>query len=445
MDQDAFRALLSTSNPTRSTQPSRGNGRLVLGGGSTVKSTNSSNGSGSAYKPASSSTSLKPRKSKPKESVDGDDAKADRSSHSAYRDRASERQSSSLQPRTQVDKDVLEQQTKYLKEGRPNCRGWRSRQATDDDLELAYEQTAKPDPSEHLAPPSTTSKITKRKHRDELLEQLKTSRTPADLVVVEKLKAAGKFKPIGFTSVDDKKQDEERKEHPAPERPQQPSQPIIQDKSITVEKAEAHPQKSSILTMTNSSIEPSNHAASIAISAKANTEHKDHVSKNEPVQDDDFDIFGEAGEYKGLDDESSEDEQDRDRKVKEFVPSGTSLGSPSNKKRKTYFEDDEIESDSNRSEPSKPVEEITKHMKLSARRWVEEAEDDSETNEQMTGEEKEEKRKAKKYKNKSEGPDHEKKVLSDKDRLNRDVLEMENFLKRKKTSNDPSTSSTPKS
>ncbi|KAH9458123.1 hypothetical protein H4Q26_007198 [Puccinia striiformis f. sp. tritici PST-130] len=545
MDQDAFRALLSTSNPTRSTQASRGNGRLVLGGGSTVKSTNSSNGSGSAYKPASSSTSLKPRKSKPKDSVDGDDAKADRSSHSAYRDRASERRQGkdgdfaeaehlleNFQARvaaaeSQVDKDVLEQQTKYLggderhtilvkgldhalleRRKAELSEGGGLGQATDDDLELAYEQTAKPDPSEHLAPPSTTSKTIKRKHRDELLEQLKTSRTPADLVVVEKLKAAGKFKPIGFTSVDDKKQDEERKERkrrkaekkkqralkaeqavnptppastldPAPERPQQPSQPIIQDKSITVEKAEAHPQKSSILTMTNSSIEPSNHAASIAISAKANTEHKDHVQKNEPVQDDDFDIFGEAGEYKGLDDESSEDEQDRDRKVKEFVPSGTGLGSPSNKKRKTYFEDDEIESDSNRSEPSKPVEEITKtHETKRKTMAVEEAEDDSETNEQMTGEvqlsdqvpvrltkleglsgstdiksilaadafqEKEEKRKAKKFKNKSEGPDHEKKVLSDKDRLNRDVLEMENFLKRKKTSNDPSTSSTPKS
>ncbi|POW20176.1 hypothetical protein PSHT_03861 [Puccinia striiformis] len=217
----------------------------VLGGGSTVKSTNSSNGSGSAYKPASSSTSLKPRKSKPKESVDGDDAKADRSSHSAYRDRASATSrkdgdfaeaehllevnpnslhgqipkfttTDNFQARvaaaeSQVDKDVLEQQTKYLKEGRIS-KGGGLGQATDDDLELAYEQTAKPDPSEHLAPPSTTSKTIKRKHRDELLEQLKTSRTPADLVVVEKLKAAGKFKPIGFTSVDDKKQDEERKE-----------------------------------------------------------------------------------------------------------------------------------------------------------------------------------------------------------------------------------------
>ncbi|KAA1084358.1 hypothetical protein PGT21_025521 [Puccinia graminis f. sp. tritici] len=536
MDQDAFRALLSTPNPSRPTQSSRPNGRLVLGGGSAGRSANSSQASGSTYKPGSSSTSLKPRKSKPKDSADGSVKDSDRSSRGGYRDRASERRKGldgdfaeaehlleNFQARvaaagSQIDKDVLEQQTKYLggderhtilvkgldhalleRRKAELSEGGKLGQVTDDDLEIAYEQNAKQAPPEDLAPSSTTSKAVKRKHRDELIEQLKNARTPADLVVVEKLKAAGKFKPIGFASVEDKKQDDERAERkrrkaekkkkkalkpeqvvdttppnpmpdPVIEKAQQTSNQTVLETSTTAEK-HVFDAREMVPPKITKSIEPSSNSNSIAILPKTQAQPKETMKKNEPIEDEDFDIFGDAGEYKGLDDDSSEDERDRDRKVEESVPRGAALGSSDAKKRKTYFEDDEVESDSNDAEKPNPVEECVRKAQEARRKSmaIEEPEEDPEMRDRLTGEapppdeapprptkleglsgsadirsilaadafqEKEEKRKAKKQKNKSEG-----KVLTDKDRLNRDVLEMENYLKRKKTKNDPSATS----
>jgi IK cytokine len=365
-------------------------------------------------------------------------------------------------------------------------------QVTDDDLEVAYQQSAKQAPPEDLALPSAKSKGSKKKHRDELLEQLKTSRAPADLVVVEKLKAAGKFKPIGFISPDDKKQDEERKERkrkkaekkknkalktepaadPTPftntsdsvtQNPQTQNDLPIPGTSIPVEKLAIDGNHISSPKSTQPSIQSSKDKASISILSETDIA----VKKDEPIEDDDtFDIFGDAGEYKGLDAESSEDEQARDTKVEESTSLDVCSGYSPGKKRKNYFEDDEC--DSNHSEMLKSGEETAckTHDTLPKKMPIQEPEDDPAIGEHSTGDvppsdqdlprltklaglsgsadirsilaadalqEKEEKRKAKKQKNKSSGT----KVLTDKDRLNRDVLEMENFLKRKKGRDNP--------
>ncbi|OAV98749.1 hypothetical protein PTTG_01695 [Puccinia triticina 1-1 BBBD Race 1] len=533
MDQDAFRALLSTTNPSQSTQHSRPNGRLVLGGGSTNRSTNPSQPSGSTYKPVPS-TSLKPRKSKPKEPADGTVKGSDRSSHGGYRDRASERRQGldgdfaeaehlleNFQARvaaagSQMDKDVLEQQTKYLggderhtilvkgldhalleRRKAELSEGGKLGQVTDDDLEIAYQQNGNKAPSEEIALPSTSSKAAKKKHRDELLEQLKAARTPADLVVVEKLKAAGKFKPIGFTSVQDKNQDEERKERKRrkaekkkkkaikAEQAVEPTPPSLvshplndksqstggsKDTSTAAETPAIDGHEDSSPQTAKKPVEPSNNTAPVVTLPDTNVQPKEIDKKNEPIEDEDFDIFGDAGEYKGLDDDSSDDERDRDRKVQADVPRDAGLDSSGPKKRKTYFEDDDDESEPDDPVKPKPIEQSVCRAHDARRKTmeIEDPEEDPEARYRLPGEapppdqappprptkleglsgsadirsilaadafqEKEEKRKAKKQKNKSDGVD---KVLSDKDRLNRDVLEMENYLKRKKNKSAP--------
>ncbi|KNZ47610.1 hypothetical protein VP01_628g7 [Puccinia sorghi] len=546
MDQDAFRALLSTAHPQASQPTTRPNGRLVLGGGSIGRSTYTSNPSGSGYKSASASTSLKPRKFKPKESADGAQKDASRSAHVGYRDRASERRRGldgdfaeaehlleNFQARVtaagdQIDKEVLEQQTKYLVSNTCLCcqggderhtilvkgldhallerrkaelaEGGKLGQVTDDDLELAYEQNAKHSPSENLGLKIATAPKVKRKHRDELLEQLKTSRAPADLVVVEKLKAAGKFKPIGSTRVDDAKHDEERKERkrrraekkekkklkalkseeqavinptptastdPVTEKPPDRSGSTALDASSPVKRPVDDGHEVSSPKSVKPPTETSNNQASTAIPPETSNGPQEAVKKNQSTEDDDdFDIFGDAGEYKGLDADSSEDEEARER---ETVP--VDVGSAT-KKRKTYFEEDEDESRSNCSEKRKSTEESASKICEAIRKTVaielEPEEDGDERDgtrhggaagpppgrtklEGLSGsadirsilaadalQEKEEKRKAKKQKNKAGGS----KILTDQDRLNRDVLEMENFLKRKKAQDSSATAPT---
>jgi len=358
MDQDAFRALLSTPHPSRASQPTtRPNGRLVLGGGSIGRSTtNTSNPSGSGYKPASASTSLKPRKFKPKESADGTQKDVSRSAHAGYRDRASERRRGldgdfaeaehlleNFQARVaaagdQIDKDVLEQQTKYLggderhtilvkgldhalleRRKAELAEGGKLGQVTDDDLELAYEQNAKQAPSDHLSPKIATAPKVKRKHRDELLEQLKTTRAPADLVVVEKLKAAGKFKPIGSTNVDDAKHDEERKERkrrraekkekkklkalkseeqaainptptastsdPVTEKPPDRSGSTVLETSSPVKRPVDEGHKISSPQSVKPSTETSNNQASTVIPSETSNGPQETVKKNQPTED----------------------------------------------------------------------------------------------------------------------------------------------------------------
>lgn len=532
MDQEAFRALLnnpSNSNPSlRSNQSSRAHGSLALGSGSASKAAHRSNPSGSTYNPSSS---LKPRKFKPKESSDGTGSSrnGDRLYRGGYRDRASERRRGldgdfaeaehlleNFQARvaaagSQMDKDILEQQTKYLGgderhtilvKGLDHALLERRKaelsesgglgQATDDDLEAAYAQGAKPSLSTNPQSSNSGSMLIPKRHRDELLEHLKTSRNqqPADLVVVEKLKAAGKFKPIGSANADQKKQDEERQERKrrkaekkkkkALKAEQASSAPVTNsDTASTTHKptcdsnAKLSPPTNEKLTTKKlkDTIDPVYDEKTSPKASSKDQIVKHHIAdaskRNDPAEEDDLDIFGDAGEYKGLDEDSTDDESTLRNVVDPVSPKvESSLPQAVSKKRRTYFEDDEVELDSNPENLAK--EEVSTHssqpistcriQRLIEERGPEMMNDEAHNDyskelprssklEGLSGsadiktilavdalQEKEEKRKAKKQKNKADSS-HQK-LMTDKDKLNRDYLEMEKYLNQKKNNQD---------
>ncbi|EGG05201.1 uncharacterized protein MELLADRAFT_88268 [Melampsora larici-populina 98AG31] len=261
MDQQAFRALLSApsaaSTSDRTKKPARAGGRPAWGASSS-RPENGRNQSDqtSESKPPSS---LKPRKFNSKNEESGQ--KKGKDVESGYRDRALERrqgkdgdfaEAESLlevifficarvaAASDQVDRELLEQQTKYLggderhtilvkgldhalleRRKAELSIGGQLGQVTDDDLEAAFEETQRQEPNQlHDQLPSSKRKSSgKISQRDELLARLKSSRSnvsssvPDDLVVVEKLKTVGKFKPIGSVEKTPSEiQEQERKE-----------------------------------------------------------------------------------------------------------------------------------------------------------------------------------------------------------------------------------------
>ncbi|KAG0152301.1 hypothetical protein CROQUDRAFT_85363 [Cronartium quercuum f. sp. fusiforme G11] len=541
MDQDAFRALLSAPSTACSSRrlaqpPARSGGRLGLGSNSRADSGRTISGSGhdSAQKPPGS---LKPRKFKSK-NEDGTQKKST-DSKGVYRDRALERRQGkdgdfaeaehlleNFQARVaaagnQVDRDLLEQQTKYLGgderhtilvkgldhallERRKAELSMSGTLDDDDLLEAAFEETQRLEPTNQLNNQTSSqarSSTQKPTHRDELLARLKSSRStvsasvPADLAVVDKLKTAGKFKPIGSTG----NQSTENKERERKERKKRKkerklleaaklaetglstevkmsdkkdttlkSKPSQDTDASTVSEAQPdapssflHPSLPTVAAELNP--QPTPPKPAIATAVKSTPPHRAVISKAPPLptqihgEEDHVDIFGEVGDYKPFgDDSSDETEEEESRNPMPTANPAPVASSTVAFKRKNYFEDDPDPSDGTVS--PKIAAESTPMLApgLAANRTRKITElsepEDGEVGKQKAdpsgsmmrleglsgstdiksllaadaAQEKEEKRRAKKLK-KSETV----KVLTEKDKLNRDVMEMDRYLKKK--------------
>lgn len=536
MDQEAFRALLSAPSAAgtsdRTKKSTRG-GRPAWGASSSRPERNQSD-QPSESKPASS---LKPRKFNSKNDESGQ--KKAKESESGYRDRALERRQGkdgdfaeaeslleNFQARVaaagdQVDRELLEQQTKYLggderhtilvkgldhalleRRKAELSAGGKLGQVTDDDLEAAFEETQRQEPNQldDELPSSKRKSSGKISQRDELLARLKSSRSngsasvPEDLVVVEKLKTVGKFKPIGSAEKTPSEiQEQERKERkkrkkekkekkqqkttkvdavrssPKATKPNDPSDPSAHSKAFPNRKpsisSTATPNPVTSLSPKNlgsRSLEnhplpgPSNPVEVKSVPPPVSA--KETISQALPPLtqtdevDDDVDIFGDVGEYKPFGDDSSES-GDEDLPIRSSPPALPEASSSNGAvKRKNYFEDDPV-SDGESPEVREPIPTPGASLDRSQRSTeVAQLEDDAPEQEEEASQpgpltrleglsgsadiksllaadaaqEREEKRKAKKLK-KSETV----KVLSDKDKLNRDVMEMDRYLQKK--------------
>ncbi|MBW0463247.1 hypothetical protein O181_002962, partial [Austropuccinia psidii MF-1] len=516
---DAFRALLNAP----STSTPRSNGRLALGSGASSKSLGHPNHSELAYKPPSSS--LKPRKVETK-NFNKDHKEHDRN-RGGYRDRALERRQGlngdfaeaetlleNFQARvaaagTQVDKDLLEQQTKYLggderhtilvkgldhalfeRRKAELSQAGKLDQVTDDDLEEAFEQNLRK--SQTTSNDSFPNSKTKKLNRQELLEELRSSRDSskqADLVVVDKLKAFGKFKPIGSANSNSKEEEErqERKRRKAEKKkkkalkaqktadpdPSQPAPAIAPVQPVVAPDTWAEPSQTEPKQplANDAELVPATFVKSPPSGQPGSEDPTEKASI--PEGDEDFDIFGDAGEYKGLDTDNSDDDNEKSHaEASSKVTSEFKANSNSNtgKKRKTYFEDDAQSEDTKelKDEDDNATMAHKNHDKVQtprhASKTIVETDDEEPIEQSRTGEsmayptrlealsdsmdigvllaidaaqEKEEKRKAKKQKKKADGD----KLLTDKDRLNKDVMEMERYLKKKQLAGQSRTDS----
>lgn len=198
-------------------------------------------------------------------------------------------------------------------------------------------------------------------------------------------------------------------------------------------------------------------------SASATTPSTSQPSSNLPpshIEEDDIDIFGDAGDYKPFGEDLSDNTDDEtaqpeaESKLSETKSWNTTF------KRKNYFEDDprsdepeqeqEALQPSNTSVATKMVTQLPNELTGAGDEESDQQESSGHPTmitrlEGLSGsadirsllaadaaQEKEEKRKAKKLK-KSETV----KVLTDKDKLNRDVMEMERYLQKKKSGGNP--------
>ncbi|CAH7682560.1 RED-like protein N-terminal region-domain-containing protein [Phakopsora pachyrhizi] len=506
---------------------------------------------------SSNSTTKPPKKSyrPPKESdqkSSKNNSNKDKESNVGYRDRASERRKGldgdfaeaeqllqNFQARvaaagSQVDKELLEQQTKYLggderhtilvkgldhallerRKAELSSLGKLST-VTDEDLEEAFKQN-------ELRKKSTqeeqeedyqrqgydqSSKEKKKRSRDEILNSLKASRAqqPAsDLIVVDRLKCMGKFKPIGSASNEQlKKEDEEgqqqsrlkksekkekkekkrrKKEEKLKKERERERQPISEenvgdDKETGPEVCPPDQKpysKSDVQTAKPTSV-PQNLTLDDFKQLSLPSKDREEALKSQKTEkateiqmidtkdnEDDADIFEEAGDYKGLDDSSTDEESQRG--------STSKLKDRELRKNKSYFEDDQLligsknndlEEKGGELEKGKRREgshnkqgiDLSKGMVGKTMREENVRSEDEEGDpeegqkdrmirlEGLSGstdvkvllavdevQENEERRRLKKNKKRNK----EEKVLSQKDKLNRDFMEMERFIKRKK-------------
>ncbi|BGP25751.1 RED-like domain containing protein [Rhodotorula toruloides] len=344
MDQDAFRHLLATpAHPSSSSTPSSSRSRF---------------GQAPPKRPAPTaadakelSTDFKPRKTarKPKRAPDG----------SVYRDRAAERRLGKegdfaeaeklledFKARSEgIDKDTLETQMKYLGGDAKHSilvkgldmallernKHEQSKKAdeelgdVEDELEAALAAAPEPSTSAATAPPATPSIGAKRKTRDELLAELKAMRGGQAASASPPVEKDPRFKPLGAGSGDkkgkgkgaagagsewkavggaagegEKKKRKKKKVAPAPAPAAAEAQPAKKGPSPPPMPLPPQPAPEDI--------------------------------------DDDLDIFGDAGEYKGFDSDDSDDDADlRPTKPAATPPPQVAMSAA---KRK-YFDDDD--------------------------------------------------------------------------------------------------------
>ncbi|BGP01057.1 hypothetical protein NBRC10513v2_004931 [Rhodotorula toruloides] len=340
MDQDAFRHLLATpAHPSSSSTPSSSRSRF---GQAPPKRP-----AGTAADAKELSTEFKPRKTafKPKRAPDG----------SVYRDRAAERRLGKdgdfaeaeklfedFKARSEgIDKDTLETQMKYLGGDAKHSilvkgldmallernKHEQAKKAdeelgdVEDELEAALAAPPEPSTLTSTAPPAGEGK---KKTRDELLAELKAMRGGQAASASPPVEKDPRFKPLGGSSGDkmgkgkeiagaasgwkavgaagdgEKKKRKKKKVAPAPAPAVTEAQPAKKESSPPPAPLPPQPAPEDI--------------------------------------DDDMDIFGDAGEYKGLDSDDS-DEEDSTPAKPAASPPPHAEAAPATKRK--YFDDDE--------------------------------------------------------------------------------------------------------
>ncbi|KAK4698267.1 hypothetical protein P7C70_g8014, partial [Phenoliferia sp. Uapishka_3] len=267
----------------------------------------------------------------------------------------------------------------------------------------------------------------KKRTRDEMVAELKASRgsSAAGPVVpkdeeasLEKAKAAGRFKPINKPSTKGK------------------------EKEKVPEVGEKKRRKKKVKVVEGSMPPP-------PLPVKAAAPSK--VSVPPPPMfddgDDDGDIFGDVGDYKGLSDSDDDDDDDSATKPKPkpTIPPPPSDSSAATKRK--YFDDDEEDAFLASTAPSSVTNLAAEQAARDAK--GEQEEDSEEVPMKLTplsgsslpsvrdlldmdkAAEKEELRKAKKLKNKVEAGDKREKVRTAEDKANHDFQVMEKFLENK--------------
>lgn len=172
----------------------------------------------------------------------------------------------------------------------------------------------------------TEPSVPKKRTREDIVRELKEKRASGSLDApaataldpLEKAKVVGKFKPIGAptTSKDKGKEKEDGKR-------KKKKRKIVSDKSTNVEQDKTA-------------------AASSTESLKPVQPEQSSSAPAAPVVDEDFDIFGDVEEYKGLeiDDEGSGEDQEKPAKRKPITePSTESLDAPPPPLPKKWFND----------------------------------------------------------------------------------------------------------
>ncbi|GAA5991074.1 hypothetical protein JCM10908_006526 [Rhodotorula pacifica] len=381
MNQDAFRSLLAT--PARS-------------GGSPTASTSSAASRFGIAPPKralpskGSSTDLKPRKVNSSGSASGSAPKPKRNPDgSLYRDRAAERRAGrdgdfadaeklledfkSRSETAGVSKDVLEDQMKYLggdehhsilvkgldiallerKKAELAQRAEQELDDVEDELDAAFENNPAPPVTAAASPPPTASKVKvasnstaggaapakRKKTRDELLAELKAMRAGGgagavspDAAPAGAASADSRFKPIGSTAkVADKKG--KGKEVASGWKAVGASAPEGGEKKKR-KKRKVVPAVDDAATITSA-------AASTVPKQPASPPPKaaplpPPVPAPEDI-DDDMDIFGDVGDYKGLDTDEESDVEGGAAAAAAAAPQNATL--PPAKRK--YFDDED--------------------------------------------------------------------------------------------------------
>ncbi|KAK4055859.1 hypothetical protein OIO90_003114 [Microbotryomycetes sp. JL221] len=333
MDQSAFRAILeSTSNTSSRTGPKQ---RLGAAPSKRAPATTTlPTASGSA-------TEFKPRKTTKSQDKDASNTKSKTSTlPHGYRDRAAERRAGKESDFTQaeklledfkaraddqgVDEETFKEQMKYLggdAEHSILVKGLdmallereRAKQADESDqtLEQVEDELDK-------ALLDKASQRTKKRTRDDMIAELRKRAAGANddsksehEPESSKTKSASGFKPIGWKAVEGaepgKKKKRKKNKPIAPL--QQPEQPQDDATGASATAVPSGPKLAQPLTQPTIDVE-----------------------------DDDFDIFGDAGEYKGLDTDSEDEENEKPRPDQHESEASASL---TNKVK--YFDDDDEE------------------------------------------------------------------------------------------------------
>ncbi|GAA5926824.1 uncharacterized protein JCM15063_000379 [Sporobolomyces koalae] len=468
MDQDQFRQLLSTSTSTSRPASSR------FGQAPPKRSL-------SAHDSKAKPTDFKPRPAGGKSKLNKPSKPS--ADESRYRDRAAERRAGkdgdfaqaeklledfeqrARSERDEEERKQLEQQRQYLGGDATHSilvkgldmallernKAQLAQQEQDqlEDVELLLDQQL-----EHPVAPSTTTKKNKKtKSRDELLQELKASRGSS-----ETNSGLGKgWKKLGATSPTEVEQPQKKLR----KKKKKPTTTTTTTSSTSI----PPPPPVAPEEVTSKPIAPT---ATTAASSNPPDQSKQNEGNDD--DDDDDDIFGDAGSYKGYDSES--DASDPDGSNPSKAPTTTtikresSLPPPSALNKRKYFEDEEDQEE----EQGRRVGESTapgsmsdlasrqaSHLAASSSHNDNDDDDNGEDGQGSTVTklvplsgsrgpsvkelleldklaEQEEKRKAKKLKrqeSKDSGND-KKSNLNEADRANRDYLQMEAYLARKK-------------
>ncbi|KAK4045970.1 hypothetical protein OIV83_006481 [Microbotryomycetes sp. JL201] len=333
MDQEAFRALLASNTATRSGPKQR------LGTApSSSKRTPATNASATTLS-SSTATEFKPRKTHSKNPQK--DVKQKSSVPPGYRDRAAERRSGKDGDFTQaeklleasdrafehnqgVDEETFKEQMKYLggdAEHSILVKGLdmallereKAKQANESDVTLEQVEDEL-----DRALLEKAEKRTKKRTRDDLIAELKaraaSGSAGADVEAdrqERKSKPTG-FKPIGWKAVESAEPEKKKKK---------------KKKKKVVQQDETKDEVAPAVAPTAGATEPK-------------TEPSRPLPTTLPtidVEDDDFDIFGGAGDYKGMDTDS---DSDNGAKTPRPAPEVSSTTTEAGVKRK-YFDDDD--------------------------------------------------------------------------------------------------------